>query len=311
LVLSSGGPRGAAHVGVLKVLDEHSIPIDIVVGSSIGAMIGGAYAAGVPIRRIEEEWRRTDLRRVARSLQPTFPLHGWSSGRGLQRFLEEILGDQHIEELPRRFAAVATDLDTGERVVLKEGPLVEAIRASTSIPGLFVPVEQRGRFLADGGLTSPLPVDVARKLGADVVIAIDVNLKPEKLREAVPPARTRLRKQALRFVEERLGGLMPEGWAAALKQLPQEEQVELRQAAPGILEALSLAATIFVRRLVRLTLELSPPDVLITPEIADPLLVGSLSYHRAEERIAVGEAAASEQIKHIRKLLETQRGKER
>ncbi len=307
LVLSSGGARGAAHIGVLKVLEEHRIPIGLVVGSSIGAIIGGAYAAGVPASRIEEAWRKLDLRRVAQSLRPTLPLHGWSSGQGLRRFLEELVGDRHIEELPIPFAAVATDLETGERVVLKEGPLVEAIRASSSIPGLFVPVEHGGRFLADGGLVSPLPVDVARELGAEIVIAVDVNLKPKRLRpqEASPPAHARLREHALKFVEEKLGGLMPEGWAAALKQLSHEEQAELHRAAPGILEALGLAIMIFMRRLVELTLELSPPDVLIAPEIADPSIVGTLSYRQAQQRIALGEAAAREQIAIIRKLVET------
>jgi NTE family protein len=306
LVLSSGGARGAAHIGVLKVLEEHQIPIDLVVGSSIGAIIGGAYAAGVPASRIEEAWRKLDLRQVARSLRPTLPLHGWSSGQGLRRFLEELVGDQRIEELPISFAAVATDLETGERVILKEGSLVEAIRASSSIPGLFVPVEHSGRFLADGGLVSPLPVDVARELGAAIVVAVDVNLKPKRLRpqEASPPAHARLREQALRFVEEKLGGLMPEGWTAALKQLSHEEQAELHRAAPGILEALGLAIMIFVRRLVELTLELAPPDVLIAPEIADPSIVGTLSYRQAQQRIALGEAAAREQVETICKLLE-------
>lgn len=263
LVLSSGGPRGAAHVGVLKVLAEHKIPISLVVGSSIGAMIGGAYAAGISVTQLEQEWLKIDFWRIARSLQPTLPIHGWSKGSAVGRFLREILGgDPPIEKLPIPFVAVATDLETGERVLLREGSLIEAIRASFSIPGLFVPVKRQGRYLVDGGLVSPLPVDVARQLGADVVIAADVNLGSRRYRIAHRP-----------------------------------------KGAPGLFESLDLAISIFVWRLTELTLELAPPDVLITPEIPDDSLVGNFSYHRAEERIALGEAAARAKLPEIKKLL--------
>lgn len=263
LVLSSGGPRGAAHVGVLKVLAEQNIPISLVVGSSIGAMVGGVYAAGVSVAQLEKAWLKIDFWRIAKSLQPTLPIHGWSSGFAVERFLKEILrGDRRIEELPIPFVAVATDLDRGERVLLREGSLLEAIRASFSIPGLFVPVEREGRHLADGGLVSPLPVDVARQWGAEAVIAVDVNLGSKQRRVADPPRN-----------------------------------------APGLFEALDLAISIFVWRLTELTLAQTPPDVLIVPEIPDATLVGNLSYHRAEERIALGEASARAKLPEIQKLL--------
>jgi NTE family protein len=263
LVLSSGGPRGAAHIGVLKVLAEQEIPISLIVGSSIGALCGGVYAAGVGVAQLEREWLTIDFWRIAKSLQPTLPIHGWSSGSAVERFLREIVGgDRRIEELPIPFVAVATDLDTGERVLLREGSLITAIRASFSIPGLFVPVERDGKHLADGGLVSPLPVDVARQLGADAVIAVDVNLGSKRYRIAHPP-----------------------------------------QGAPGLFEALDLAVSIFVWRLTELTLAIAPPDVLITPQMPDDSLVGNLSYHRAEERIALGEAAAREKLREIQELL--------
>ena len=264
LVLSSGGPRGAAHVGVLKVLAEQKIPISLVVGSSIGAMIGGVYAAGVSVSQLEQEWLKVDFWRIAKSLQPTLPIHGWSSGYAVERFLREILGgDRRIEELPIPFVAVATDLDRGERVLLREGSVIEAIRASFSIPGLFVPVERQGQHLADGGLVSPLPVDVARQLGADAVLAVDVNLGSKQRRRTADPPRN----------------------------------------APGLFEALDLAVSVFVWRVTELTLVLSPPDVLIIPEMPDASLVGNLSYHRAEERITLGEAAARAHLPAIQKLL--------
>lgn len=292
LALSSGGPRGAAHVGVLKVFEEHRIPIDIIVGTSMGAMVGGAYAAGVPIARIEEEWLKTDLLRVAKSFLPTFPLHGWSSGGNILKMLQGLLGEIKIEALPIKFAAVATDIDTGSEVVLQEGPLVEAIRASSSIPGLFVPVEHEGRFLVDGGLVNPLPVDVARQLGAEVVIAVDLGYYPQR------SARPGLSKRARKFLEGHFGGLIPLGGLEPRQSLTEKEQEVLRRSAPGVVSILVLASVVLQRRIVELNLKLSPPDLLIRPKLAD----NPPRYHQAERGIAAGSAAAEEALDQIESL---------
>jgi len=297
LVLSSGGARGAAHTGVLKVLEEHEIPIDIIVGTSMGAMVGGAYAAGVPIKRIEEEWLKTDLVRVAKSFMPTLSLRGWSSGNEVRRILQEVVGDKRIEELPIKFAAIAADIETGEEVIIQEGPLVEAMRASSSVPGLFVPVEHEGRFLVDGGIVNPLPVDVARRLGAEIVIAVDVGHRPRSSRDQPGQGQSQgLPERALRFIEERLGGLIPNGWAEPLRNLTKEE---LRRGAPSMVGSLITSSIILQRRIVELNLELSPPDVLIRPRLDE----NPPRYHQAEHAIAAGEAAAREAIAEIEKLI--------
>ncbi|MCR4404612.1 MAG: patatin-like phospholipase family protein [Candidatus Acetothermia bacterium] len=293
LALSSGGPRGAAHAGVLRVLEEHGIPIDIIVGTSMGAMVGGAYAAGVPIARVEEEWLKTDLLRVAKSFLPTFPLRGWSSGSNILKMLQALLGDVRIEALPIKFAAVATDIDTGNEVVLQEGPLVEAIRASSSIPGLFVPVEHEGRLLVDGGLVNPLPVDVARRLGAEIVIAVDLGYYPQR------NARPGLSKRARKFLEGHFGGLIPLGGLAPRRRLTQKEQEVLRRSAPSVVSILILASVVLQRRIVELNLRLFPPDVLIRPKLAD----NPPRYHQAARGIAAGAAAAEEALDQIKRLL--------
>jgi len=295
LVLSSGGARGAAHTGVLKVLEEHRIPIDIIVGTSMGAMVGGAYAAGVPAKRIEEEWLKTDLVRVAKSFMPTLSLRGWSSGNEVQRILQEIVGNKRIEELPIKFAAIAADIETGEEVIIQEGPLVDAMRASSSIPGVFVPVKYRRQFLVDGGLVNPLPVDVARRIGADIVIAVDVGHYPRRP-ERQPE---KIKGRALRFIEERLGGLIPNGWAEPLKNLTNEEQEELRRGAPGVINVLVLSAIILQRRIVELNNKTSPADVLIRPKLAG----NPPRYHRAKHGIEAGEAAAREALAEIERLI--------
>ncbi|HEC63241.1 MAG TPA: hypothetical protein ENI38_02475 [Candidatus Acetothermia bacterium] len=176
LALSSGGPRGVAHVGVLKALQEAGLPVYAIAGASVGAQVGGLYAAGVPLGDILQLWG--ELSRVMRGLLPTFPWRGWSSGEEIRRTLLPLVGGVQIEKLPIRFAAVACDLATGEAVPLTQGSLVEAIRASVSVPGLFVPARLHGRWLVDGGLVNPLPVEVTRALGAEVVVAVDVLVPP-------------------------------------------------------------------------------------------------------------------------------------
>lgn len=296
LALSTGGPRGAAHVGVLKVLEEHKIPIDIVVGTSIGALVGGAYAAGVPLARIEEEWLKTDLLRVAKSFLPTFPIRGWSSGSNVLRMLRGLLGGVRIEELPRKFAAVAADLVTGQEVVLQSGPLVEALRASSSIPGLFVPVERDGQVLVDGGLVNPLPVDVVRRLGAEVVIAVDLSYYPKLLPRQPSPG---LPQRALKLVEGRLRGLLPGSGAGQLRHLTEEERAALRRATPNVINTLILASVVLQQRIVELGLRLSPPEVLIRPEFA----ANPPRYHQAERGIEAGEAAARGAIAQIERVI--------
>lgn len=148
--------------------------------------MGGLYAAGVPLAEIARLWRDMGFTRMAKGLLPTFPWRGWSSGEEVRRTLYPLVGTRRIEELPVKFAAVATDLATGEPVAITEGSLIDAIRASVSVPGLFVPAEWGGRLLLDGGVVDPLPVDTARELGAEVVVAVDVLVDPAEKRLVRP-----------------------------------------------------------------------------------------------------------------------------
>lgn len=180
LALSAGGPRGIAHLGVLQALVEAGIPIRAIAGTSVGSYVGGLFAAGVSLAEIGRLWEETGFRQTARFLLPTFPWRGWSSGEELRRTLVGIVGERMVEDLPIPFAAVATDLRSGLPVAIRTGKLADAIRASLSVPGLFVPVERDGRTLIDGGLAHPLPVDMVRDLGAEVVVAVDVLVSPSE-----------------------------------------------------------------------------------------------------------------------------------
>jgi NTE family protein len=188
IALDSGGAKGGAHIGVLDVLYEHNIPIDLIIGSSAGAFIGALYASG----RIDEFKKiindmtfRTSLRYY---LDPIFPLAGLLAGKRTRGFLADLFGDIHIEDLPTRFVAIATDLLTGETVVIEKGPLVDAIMASISMPGIFKPVVYMKRILIDGGVANPLPLDVLKSYAPKITVAC--NLHP-KLPDRYKPSQRR------------------------------------------------------------------------------------------------------------------------
>lgn len=178
LVLGGGGARGLAHIGVLKVLKRENVPVDLVVGTSVGALAGALYAAGLPIEQIEHMGREvgwdelTDVS-AARLLKLVVSEQLLRTEK-MERYIERYIGDKKFAELPVAFACVAADLKTGERIVLREGDVGLAVRASATMPGFFSPVPYRHRLLVDGGLVDNVPVDVAKLLGADVVIAVGV-----------------------------------------------------------------------------------------------------------------------------------------
>lgn len=173
LALSGGGARGFAHVGVLKALVENSIPIDMIAGTSAGSFVGGAFAAGLSPEEIVDIGRKVSWFNVAGF---SYSPRGFLSNSAMGTFIEKNFPVTKFEDLKIPFAACACDLETGEEVVLKEsGSLPFAIRASCAIPGVFVPVDdENGRQLVDGGVVSPMPTRAVKKMGADIVIAVDL-----------------------------------------------------------------------------------------------------------------------------------------
>jgi len=171
LALGGGVARGMAHIGVLSVLEEAHIPIDTVAGTSIGSMIGAAYCAGIEIPQLLKVAAETGWWQLG---SPTWPRHGLLSFEKMESWITNMIGDVDIRDFPIPFAAVATDIETGERVILREGPVGKVIRASCSVPGFITPVEYQGRLLCDGGISDNLPDYAARSLGANYVIGVDV-----------------------------------------------------------------------------------------------------------------------------------------
>ncbi|MFH1379306.1 MAG: patatin-like phospholipase family protein [bacterium] len=178
VVLGGGGARGLSHIGVLKVLEEEGIPIDLIVGTSVGALIGALYCSGLPIdeiRRMGEEIGWDKLTNVSSAaLVKLLVTESLLSNEKLEEYLNAHLGDKKFSDLVIPFVSIATDIQTGERIIFRDGPVIQAIRASSTIPGVFKPVEYRHRFLVDGGLVGNIPTDIAQMMGADLIIAVSV-----------------------------------------------------------------------------------------------------------------------------------------
>jgi NTE family protein len=173
LALGAGGARGFAHIGVLQILEKMGIRVDMIAGSSMGSLIGAYYCSGMDTTYMESLAIHLKRRHW---IDFTVPKMGFVSGSGIMEMVRFLTKNQNIEDLPIPLAVVATDVEKGERVVFREGPIYQAVRGSISIPGIFVPHRYDGRLLVDGGVIDRVPVNVAREMGADIVIAVDVGL---------------------------------------------------------------------------------------------------------------------------------------
>jgi len=197
LALGSGSARGLAHIGVIRALREAGVGIDVVAGTSIGAVIGVLHAAG-QIERAAAEFLAFDWKNVAVLLDPVFPRAGLIDGRKVAEFLRGHIGSGTFEELQLPLRVVASDLRTGEEVVFASGNLIEAVRASIAVPGVLTPMRIEDRILVDGGLVNPVPVSVARAMGADFVVAVDLNhdIVEGRLLRHLPSVRTSVQPTA-------------------------------------------------------------------------------------------------------------------
>jgi NTE family protein len=294
LALGSGGARGAAHTGVLKVLDREGIHPTIVAGSSIGSLIGAAYVSGRPPADMEKEWLAVGVSKVLRGFMPTFPRAGLSSGHELRKLLAGLFGDVRIEDLPMPFAAVACDIDTGESVALRSGSLVDAILASTAIPGIFHPVRWESRILVDGGMVDPVPVSVCRDLGADLVIAVDITARPVP---TTPSSRSVWSKIGDHVHE----GLSQQAWipASLTELLDGAFRERPERPLPGLYSILNQSISILLQEIVRQRLAIDPPEVLIRPDLS----LSILSFRQAKDGIEAGVRAAEAALPLLRQRL--------
>lgn len=274
LALGSGSARGWAHIGAIRALEERGIKPDLVCGTSIGALVGAAYASG-QLEQLEKWVTGLAWTTVVRLMDLTWR-GGLIRGNRLFTLFRTIFQDQEIDDLPIPYGAVATELYSGRELWLRHGKLFDAVRASCAMPGLFTPVLRDNVVLVDGGLVNPVPVSMCRALGAELVIAVDLSWGK------LGPYRERGRAVAPREVPGWLARLRP-GWVEKKGQ-PTEPQETI----PSIFEVFSTSLDVVEMRVARSRLSGDPADVLLTPLLPD---FATMDYHRAKEAIDEGRAA--------------------
>ncbi len=299
IALGSGGGRGLAHLGVLRYLAEIGVEPAFVAGTSAGAIVGAAYACG-RAAELQEVAEKSDWKFMAKIFgEVGIHRSGIFTGRHVEKFLRSFLTVTRIEDLQRPFAAVATDYRRGVEVVIDKGDLVEAVRASISIPAVFTPVRRRGRYLVDGALVNPVPVSTVRRMGADFVIGVDVNLAPgHGAGEAAPAGRNtrferniaRLRRRFDEIVEARPG-------AAAAIESAREMLAQYRDA-PTLVEVLMQTTRLAENQMTQARLVSDPPDLLIQPAVGG---IATLDFTDAIPCIRAGYEAARAAFKGIKR----------
>ena len=282
LALGSGSARGWAHIGVIRALDRAGVRPDIVCGTSIGALVGAAYAAG-ELDRLESWVLGLRIGDVV-GLMDVSLSGGVLKGDRLMEFFRRNFTDRSLDALGVPFATVATSLRTGAEVWLRSGSTMDAVRASMSLPGLFAPVRWQGSLLVDGGLVNPVPVSLARAMGADIVIAVDLGSDVLGRRFRAPPASEAPAGAVhkwMRELQENLGAL-------AQEKSPEEP------AMPSMVDVLATCMDIVQVRIARSRKAGEPPEVVVAPRVARLRL---LDFHRAKEAIEEGQRAV-ERVAH-------------
>jgi NTE family protein len=294
IALGGGAARGWAHIGVLKALSQYGLMPSVIAGTSIGSVVGGCYAAG-KLEHLEGFVTQLTPRTILRYLDLDITGSGLVAGTKLRRTLDQELDGIDIEGLDQTFAAVATEIGSGREIWLTKGPLVNAIRASYALPGIFRPIQINGRWLMDGAFVNPVPVAVCRALGASFVIA--VNLHPGGV------SRTALTPMEASAQNATNAELPPKEPPVKKRRIPLLRNLRHKvlskgngDSAPGISRVLLEAFNITQDRIARARLAGDPPDVVITPRLGG---MGLFDFHKAEMAISEGYEAAMRQLDEI------------
>jgi len=285
LALGSGSARGWSHIGVLRALLERGIEPTIITGASTGALVAAAHASEQldALETWAHELTKIDVWRL---MDATFSGGGVMRGNRLMRTVGEHLEDRAIETLPRQFGAVAVDLDSGEEVWIRKGSMLDAVRASSGLPGLFTPIFHEGRWLIDGGVLNPVPVSMCRALGADYVIAVNLS------RSAAKSSR-RKRKNAVK--PQRHEGSTPEEgaelfarWSGLLENFMSSIRTDRQPDEPGMIDVIYATMSIMQDQISSNRMIGDPPDLIVTPQLDQFHL---MDFHRAAEAIEAGRSA--------------------
>jgi NTE family protein len=302
LALGSGSARGWAHIGVIRALSEIGVEPEIVAGSSIGAFVGAAYASE-ELDRLEHWVRSLTWKEILDHLDFSVLGGGLIQGEKLLRFLPQKIMDSCIESLPRKFGAVATELYSGREIWFRDGPLIDGVRASIGLPGLFSPVKIRGDWLLDGGLANPVPVSLCRAMGADIVIAVNLNgdiVGKHGRHRAAKQARDGIDMDASTAFLERITGQLKNSLKDRKDMLLSHLFGDSLEA-PGVFEVLASSINIMQDRITRSRMAGDPPEVILAPRLAR---LGLLEFDEADTAIQEGYACVKRMQPALEQVLE-------
>lgn len=294
LALGGGAARGWCHIGVMRVLASAGIVPDVIAGCSIGAVVGGCYAAG-KLDELEAFALSLTKRRVMGLLDFHLTGSGLIGGGRLQRLLDNDLSNLRIDDLPVRYCTIATELVTGHEIWLTKGPLVQAMRASYALPGVFDPVFLAGRWLMDGALVNPIPITAARALGADIVICVNLNGEVRARGTVIQGQDATDPSSDEAEIEDAM--VSPRRWGLFASPRPSRPR---RPNAPGMATVMVDAFNITQDRITRSRLAGDPPDIMIGPKLSK---IGLFEFHRAHELIELGRQAAERAVPDIQELI--------
>lgn len=317
LALGGGCVKGIAHIGVLKVLEQEQVPIHAIAGTSIGAFIGALYASGLNAQEIEKAILSTHLQEM---IDFTIPKKGFIAGNSIERYIEELTKGKSFAELNLRLAIIATDLQTGKKVIFTKGNLARAVRASISIPGVFTPVKHNNMLLVDGAFVDPIPVEVVRELGAKVVIAVDVSQPVSQvhvlskkideessfllsLKKNFVDAEIVYMKDFFKAKKYRFPGIMYRIIDFIFDRLlttPKIVKVLCSKQTPEIIIVMANSMDILANQLAHEKLKSSHAEVIIHPKLEG---VAWIEFHRGKYILEQGEQATKEQLPKILALL--------
>jgi len=300
LALGSGSARGWSHIGIIEALQKAGIEPDIVCGSSFGAIVGAAYVTN-QLPALKSFAEALTWREIVGLLDVSLAGGGLINGKQITALLRRLGIDATIENCAKPYAAIATDLETGREIWLREGPIDEAVRASIALPGIFSPARHGDHWLVDGGLVNPVPISACRALGADIVIAVSLNgdivgrrfnaepSTPVGRFAAVPPDFLR------RLIDQVPVSLREQAAAVAPKLL------QSAPSRPGYFDVLANSINIMQDQITRSRLAGEPPHVMLVPRLGD---IGLMEYHRAAEAIAEGYACVEQAMPILRRYVQ-------
>ncbi len=306
LVLGSGASRGWAHIGAIEALLEAEIPIDFIAGCSVGAYVGALYASN-SLASLKEFLLRMDGKKIFSYFDVVFPCSGLLNGsKRVQELFTMHTDAQTFADLDIPVVMVATDLNRGKKVILKSGNLIKALRATMSYPGIFEPVRVKDRWLVDGGVVDPVPVGIARAMGADVIIAVDLNSRIVSRAKESPAVIENLHsfEAATTKTESRneLVSKMTDFYESIENSLRHKTSDFLHResAPPDIIETVMISVSLMQERITRINLAVDQPDILIQPRLGE---LKMMNFDQVEHSIEEGYISVKEKLEDIRTVL--------